>query len=191
MTVKIDPGAQVSKIPLSRYHKLFPNKINDSRFPKPNALSPIAHTWIPHGGLPKPFLGHFVPEVKHAHEPRSYLTGFYVFEDTTSPQIVLSYAPLERLGIIPFKVPNLAATSQVDDLTIPTSPTPSGMRKIAKCVTFCDPLVDTTRLHSSAHSPTSHGGMRKTTSLKVNFGNTSVIQGAKCKIPPLLLSSPF
>ena len=33
---------------------------------------------------------------------------FYVFEDTTSPPILLSYAASERLGIIKFKVPNEA-----------------------------------------------------------------------------------
>ena len=33
---------------------------------------------------------------------------FYVFEDTTSPPILLSYVASERLGIIEFKVPNEA-----------------------------------------------------------------------------------
>ena len=33
---------------------------------------------------------------------------FYVFEDTTSPPILLSYAASESLGIIEFKVPNEA-----------------------------------------------------------------------------------
>ena len=111
MTVKIDPGAQFNTILLSRYHTLFPNKINKSRFPKPNALLPTAHTWISHDGLPKLFLGHFVADVQHASEPRSYVTHFYVFGDATSLQILLSYATSERLGIITFKVPNLAGTS--------------------------------------------------------------------------------
>ena len=44
MTIKIDPGVQVNTMPLIKYHKLFPQKVDDSRFPKPNALSPTAHT---------------------------------------------------------------------------------------------------------------------------------------------------
>ena len=92
---------------------------------------PTAHTWISHDGSPKPFLGHFVAEFKHASEPRSYPICFYVFEDANSPQILLSKATSERLGIIAFKVPNLATTSQVDDLSMPSFPTPSGMKKTA------------------------------------------------------------
>ena len=89
MTIKIDPGAQVNTITLSKCHALFPNKLTKSRLPKPNALLPTAHTWMSHIGLPKPFLGHFVAEVMHASEPRSYPTQFYIFEDTTSPHILL------------------------------------------------------------------------------------------------------
>ena len=120
MTKKIDPGAQVNTTPMSKYHALFPNKLNKSRFPKPNALLPIAHTWMSHDGLPKPFLGHFVAEVMHASEPRSYLTHFYMFKDATSPHILLSYATWERLGIITFNVPNLAVTSWVDNVAVST-----------------------------------------------------------------------
>ena len=110
MTVKIDPGAQVNTIPLSRYHVLFPNKFTKSRFPNAKAPLPTNHTWISHDGLPKPFLGYSIVEVMHATEPKSYPTHFYVFEDTTSPHILLSYATSERLGIVSFQVPNLAAT---------------------------------------------------------------------------------
>ena len=59
-------------------------------------------------------------EVMHGSEPRLYLTHFYVFEDATSPCILLSYATSERLGIIAFNVPNVAATSQVDNIAVPT-----------------------------------------------------------------------
>ena len=71
---------------------------------------PTHHTWISQDGLPKPFLGHFIIEVAHAKEPRMYPIRFYVFEDVINPQILLSYATLERLGIITFQGPNLAAT---------------------------------------------------------------------------------
>ena len=38
------------------------------------------------------------------------------------------------------KVPNIVAQSQIDILSVPSSPAPGGMRKYAKCVTFQDPL---------------------------------------------------
>ena len=43
MMVKIDPGAQVNTIPLSRYCTLFPTKLNKSRAPRPMpySLQPI------------------------------------------------------------------------------------------------------------------------------------------------------
>ena len=85
MTMKIDPGVQINTIPLNRYQKLFPHKISESRFPMPGTLSPKSHTWISHDRTPKPFLGHFVADVNHATEPRSYPTCFYIFKDATSP----------------------------------------------------------------------------------------------------------
>ena len=72
MTVRIDPGAQVNTIPLSRYHVLFPKKLTKSRFPKAKALLPTHHMWISHNGLPKCFLGHFIVKVSHASEPKMY-----------------------------------------------------------------------------------------------------------------------
>ena len=123
MVVKIYPGAQVTTIPLSKYCTLFPNKLTKSRFSKPNSLLPTAHTWMSHDVSLKPFLGHFVAEVKHGSEPRLHLTHFCMFECATSSHILLSYATLERLGIIAFNVPNMAATSWVDNITVP-SPLP-------------------------------------------------------------------
>ena len=119
MVVKIDPGAQVNTIPLSRYCTLFPNHLNKSRYPKAKALMPTGHTWISHNGLPQPFLGHFIVEVAHAKEPRTYPIRFYVFEDATNPPNLLSYATLERLGIVQFQVPNLAATHSLDQVSSP------------------------------------------------------------------------
>ena len=134
MIVKIDPGAQVNTIPLSRYLTLYPNKLTKSRYPKAKTLMPTHHTWISYNGLPKPFLGHFIAEVVHAKEPRMYPIRFYIFEDATCPQILLSYATSERLGIVSFQVPNLAATHKIDQVAI-QNPS-SGMRKTAKKVTF-------------------------------------------------------
>ena len=135
MMVKTDPGAQVYTIPLSRYCTLFPHKLNKSRFPKANTLHPTAHTWTSHSGSPKLFLGHFVADVQHASQPRPYPTHF-IYLNTTSPQIPLSYVTLERLGIIAFKVPKLAATSQVGNLDVPTAHDPSGTKKTIKKVAF-------------------------------------------------------
>ena len=184
ITIEIDPGAQVNTIPLSKYHALFPNKLNKSRFPKSNALLPTAHTWMAHDGSPKPFLGHFVAEVMHASEPRLYLTHFYVFKDATSPQILLSYATSERLENLTFSVPKLAATSWVDNVAISTSPSQGGVSKTAKIVTFQDPLVETSQPPCSTATPTPSSGRKKTASFKVIFATTMHIKGSKCKSPP-------
>ena len=101
MIMKIDPGAQVvNTIPLSRYGKLFPHKMIESRYPKPGTLILTSYFWISHDGKPQPFLGHFIAKVNHAMLPRSYPTHFYVFEDTISPQILLSCATSECLEIL-------------------------------------------------------------------------------------------
>ena len=175
MTIKIDHGAQVNTIPLSKYHALFPNKLNKSRYPKPNALLPTAHTWISHAGSPKPFLGHFVAEVMHARECRLYLTHFYMFED------LLSYAILGRLGIIAFNVPDLAATSQVDNIAVSTSPSQGNMRKTAKCVTFQNPIMESSQPPCSTPTHTSHGSKRKTAFPKVSIITSTHIKASKCK----------
>ena len=164
MTVKIDPGTQVNTIPLSKYHTLYPNKLTKSRYPKAKTLMPTHHTWISHDGLPKPFLGHFIVEVVHAKEPRMYPVRCYVFKDATSPHILLSYATLERLGIVSFQVPNLAATHKIDHVVLPKPP--SSMRKTTKKVTFQDPISKTEGSHTSSNTPASCHGKRKTTSLK-------------------------
>ena len=138
MIVKIDPGAQVNTIPLSKYCLLFTRKLTESKFPKAKALLPTSHTLISHDGSPKPFLGHFITEVMHASEPRLYPTCVYVFEDATAPHILLFYATSERLGIIAFEVSNLAATSKLDHVAL-APPSPSIQRKTAMGVTFRDP----------------------------------------------------
>ena len=151
MVVKIDPGTQVNTIPLSRYHTLFPNHLTKSRYTKAKSLMPTHHTCISHDGLTKPFLGHFIIEVAHAKEPRMYLIRFYVFEDVTNPQNLLSYATSERLGIIQFQVPNLAATHSLDQVAVQT---PSGKRKTAKQVTFQDHISMTEGSHTSSNPQT-------------------------------------
>ena len=91
MVVKIDPGAQVNTIPLSRYHTLYPNCLNKSRYPKAKILMPTNHTWMSHDGLLKPFLGHFITEVSHATEPRTYPVRFMSLK---MPLILLTSSPM-------------------------------------------------------------------------------------------------
>ena len=165
MTVKIDPGTQVNTILLSRYGILYPNKLTKSSYPKAKTLLPTHHTWISQDGLPKPFLDHFIVEVSHATEPKTYPIHFYVFEDVTSPHIILSYATSERLGMISFQVPNLAATTKIDHVALPS---PSSQRKTAKHVTFQDPIMETVGSNTSSNAPSSHHGKRKTPSLKIH-----------------------
>ena len=57
ITVKINPGAQVNTITLSKYQKIFPYKINAARYPKQGVLNPTKHSWIFHNGKLQPFLG--------------------------------------------------------------------------------------------------------------------------------------
>ena len=160
MVVKIDPGTQVNTIPLSRYHTLYPNKLTKSRFPKAKSHMPTHHTWVLHDGSPKPFLGHFIVKVAHAKDSRMYPIRFYVFEDATNPHILLSYGTLEKLGIVLFQVPNLAATHSLDQVALHS--TPSSKRKIAKKVTFQDPISKTEGSHTCSNPPDSCHGERET-----------------------------
>ena len=91
-----------------------------------------------------------------------YPIRFYVFEDATHPQVLPSYATLERLGIITFQVLNLAATHALDHVAVQI---PSGKRKTAKQVTFQDPISMTEGSHTSSNLPDSQCGRRKTTVL--------------------------
>ena len=148
MVVKIDPGTQVNTIPLNRYHTIYLNCLNKSRYPKAITLMPTNHTWMSHDGLPKPFLGHFITEVSHAKEPRTYPVRSYVFEDATNPPNPLSYATSERLGIVQFQVPNLAATHPLDQVAVQN---PSSKRKTAKQVTFQDPICEIEGSHTGSN----------------------------------------
>ena len=143
-----------------------------------------------HNSSPKPFLGHLLADVKHASEPRMYPTHFYVFEDTTSAQILRSYVTLDKLGIVAFKVPKLAATSQVDNLSIPTSQTPSGLRKTTKTVTFLGPIVEDAPSQCNTPSPTSHHGRWKTASPMASH-NSSPTTTTQCKPPATPINQPL
>ena len=44
-------------------------------------------------------------------------TRFYIFKDTTSPSILISYAASNRLGILHFSLANETTTTQIDTIT--------------------------------------------------------------------------
>ena len=86
-----------------------------------------------------------------------YPVRFYVFEDTTNPPNLLSYATLERLGIVQFQVPNLAATHSLDQVAVQT---PGGKRKTTKQVTFQDPISEIEGSHTSSNPLDNCHGIR-------------------------------
>ena len=87
------------------------------------------------------------------------------------PLILLtSYATLEKLGIVQFQVPNLAATHHLDQVAVQT---PGGKRKTAKQVTFQDPICEIEGSHTSSNPPDDHHGKRKSTVL--NKGEEALV----------------
>ena len=82
-----------------------------------------------HGGSGGQFIGYFVGAVHQKTLSKTLQVRFYVFEGTTCPKLLLSYAASERLGIIEFKVPNKSSTSS-----------PLGFISTTKNITFSKPL---------------------------------------------------
>ena len=103
--VKVDPGADVNTITLSKYKKLFPAHFTKAGNLKQKALHPTSHTWTAHNDKPQQFPGFFIADIHHKTQPDVLPVRFYIFKDTTSPRILLSYAASERLGIVNFKYP--------------------------------------------------------------------------------------
>ena len=108
LQVKVDPGADSSIIPLSRFRSAFPKHFTKSGALKKNALQPTYATWSAHDGKLKHFLGYLVLNIQHKTTSQILPIKFYVFEDHSSPDILLSYAASSRLGIVQFTVPNEA-----------------------------------------------------------------------------------
>ena len=118
--------------------------------------------------------------------PRPYPTHFYVFKDATSPQNMLSYTTSEHLGILKFKVPNLATHSHIDAVTIPNSLNPGVLRKTAKCITFQDTLIFLPHYTFLPCRISIHCGLRKTMKMKtIQFRDSisSVINNTMLKYP--------
>ena len=128
--VKVDLGAEVNTIPLSRYRKLFKKNFTKAGNIKSNILHPTSHLWSSHDSKPQQFLGYFITNIHHKAISKTLPVRFYVFQDSTNPLILLSYSASEGLCIIEFKVPNEAPSAVAVD-TISTT----------KKVTFSNPLI--------------------------------------------------
>ena len=115
--VKVDPGADVNTIPLSKYRKLFPAQFTKAGNLKQKSLHPTRHTWTAHNEIPQQFLGFLIPDIHHKTTPEILPVRFYVFKDTTSSTILLSYSASERLGIFKFKIPNEIPSTALDTIT--------------------------------------------------------------------------
>ena len=78
----------------------------------------MVSTWSLHDGQKKQFLGFFTIDIQHKTLPKLIPLSFYVFEDTTSPFLLLSYSTSIHLGIVEFKIPNEAsANAMVSSVT--------------------------------------------------------------------------
>ena len=100
--VKVDTGAESISIPLFHFHKAFLKHFTRSEALKKSALKPMWMTWSAHDGTCQNFLGYIVLHIQHKTLPKTLLITFYIFEDSTSPQILLSYPTSSRLGIVWF-----------------------------------------------------------------------------------------
>ena len=116
LLVKVNPGADVNTVPLSKYRKLFLTHFRKAGNLKQKILHPTTHTWRAHNETPQQFLGFFIADIHHKTTADVLPVRFYVFKDTTSPKIILSYAASEKLGIVKFQIPNETPTA-VDAIT--------------------------------------------------------------------------
>ena len=118
LPVKVDPDADVNTIPLTKYRKLFPAHFAKAGNLKQKALHRTRHTWTVYDETPQQFLDYFIADIHHKMKPEVLPIRFYVFKDTTSPKILLSYAASERLGIVKFQIPNEATSIALDTISM-------------------------------------------------------------------------
>ena len=86
LQVKVDPGADSSIIPLSRFRSAFPKHFTKSGALKKSALQPMYATWSAHDGKRRHLLGYIVLNIQHKTTPQILPIKFYVFEDHTTPR---------------------------------------------------------------------------------------------------------
>ena len=117
LPVKVNPSADVNTIPLTKYRKIFPGHFTKAGNLKQKALHPTRNTWTVHDEKPQQFLGYFIADIHHKTQPEVLPIRFYIFKDTTSPKILLSYAASERLGTFKFQIPNKAPSIVLDTIS--------------------------------------------------------------------------
>ena len=76
------------------------------------------HTWTAHNDKPQQFVGFFIAYIHRKTQPDVLSVRFYVFKDTTSPRILLSYPASERLGIVKFQIPNETPSTALDTISL-------------------------------------------------------------------------
>ena len=108
LDIRVNPGASCSSIPLSCFHKAFPRYLTKSEALKKTALKPTWKAWSAHDETCKFFLGYIVLDSQCKTLPQVLPCKFYMFQDFTSPDTLLSYPTSLRLGIVEFTVPNKA-----------------------------------------------------------------------------------
>ena len=116
--VKVNPGMNVNTIPLSKYRKIFPAHFTKAGNLKQKALHTTRHTWTAHDDKPQQFLGFFIADIHHKTKPDVLPVRLYVFKNTTSPNILLSYATSERLGTVKFQITNEAPSTTLDTISL-------------------------------------------------------------------------
>ena len=114
LKVKVNPGADASIIPLSRYRSLFPHHFHTNSTLRSRSLRKTNTTWSAHDGTTHNFFGFFTIDVQH--KTKADVISFYIFKDSTRPFTLLSYAASIHLGIIEFKVPNEANSHTIDSI---------------------------------------------------------------------------
>ena len=115
--VKVNPSVDVNTIPLTKYRKLFPAHFTKAGNLKQKALHPTRYTWTAHDETPQQFLGFFIADIHHKTQPEVLPIRFYVFKDTTSPKILLSYTTSERIGIVKFQILNEAPSIALNTIS--------------------------------------------------------------------------
>ena len=100
--IQVDLGASCSSIPLSCFCKAFPKYFIKSGALKRTTLKPTWMTWTAHNGTCQNVLGYIVLDIQHKTLCQILPCKFYVFEDFTSPDILLFYPTSLILGIVKF-----------------------------------------------------------------------------------------
>ena len=116
LSVKVNPGADASIIPLSRYRSLFPHHFHSNGTLKSRSLRKTNATSSAHDGTTHNFIGFFTIDVQHKTKLDVLPISFYVFKDSTRLPTLLSYAASIHPGIIEFRVPNETRSHSIDSI---------------------------------------------------------------------------